>query len=131
MSANRDTAALSLPDDVASCHEMLQGLARTLQERDGRIAELEAAMAALIRERYAPKRERYVDSDQQLLFGEPGEIAEPLEAPQDDNDDSTGKKKRRGGKGRRLLDENIPREDQLHELTDEQREYLSSWRIGT
>ena len=84
MSASQDTAALSLPDDVASCHEMLQGLAQTLQERDRRIAQLEAAMDALIRQRYAPKRERYVDPDQQLLFGEPGEVAEPPESPDED-----------------------------------------------
>jgi len=123
MLANQDTAALSLPDDVASCHEMLQGLARTLQERDRRIAQLEAAMDALIRQRYAPKRERYVDPDQQLLFGEPGEVAEPSESPDEEssNDDSPGKKKRRGGKGRRLLDENVPREKQQHNLTDEQK----------
>lgn len=123
MSVNQDTAAASLPDDVASCHEMLQGLAQTLQERDRRIAELEAAMDALIRQRYAPKRERYVDPDQQLLFDEPGEIAEPPE-PSDgesSNDDSSGKTKRRGGKGRRLLDENVPREDLLHKLTAEQK----------
>ena len=122
MSANQDTAAASLPDDVVSCHEMLQGLAQTLQERDRRIAELEAAMDALIRQRYAPKRERYVDPDQQLLFDEPGEIAEPPE-PSDgesSNDDSSGKKKR-GGKGRRLLDENVPCEDLLHKLTAEQK----------
>jgi len=122
MSANQDTAAVSLPDDVASCHEMLQGLARTLQERERRIAELEAAMDALIRERCAPKRERYVDPDQQLLFDEPGEIAEPSESPDEESsgDDSTGKKKR-GGKGRRLLDENIPCEDLVHQLRDHEK----------
>lgn len=123
MPAPQDTAALSLPSDVASCHEMLQGLARTLQERDGRIAELEAAMDALIHQRYVPKRERYVDPDQQLLFDEPGEIAEPPESPDEDSstDESSGKKKRRGGKGRRFLNENVPREDLLHNLTDEQK----------
>ena len=121
MSSKQDTAARSLPDDVASCHEMLQGLARTLQERDQRIAELEAAMDALIRQRYAPKRERYVDPDQQLLFDEPGEVAEPPESSEEDNDDSSGRKKRRGGKGRRLLDENVPREKLQHNLAAEQR----------
>lgn len=123
MSANQDTAALSLPDDVASCHEMLQGLVRTLSERDRRIAQLEAAMTALIRQRYAPKRERYVDPDQQLLFGEPGEVAEPPKSSDEESstDDSSSKKKRRGGKGRRLLDENIPCEKQQHNLTDAQK----------
>ena len=123
MSANQDTAALSLPDDVASCHEMLQGLARTLSERDRRIAQLEAAVDALIRQRYAPKRERYVDPDQQLLFGEPGEVAEPAKSSDEESstDDSSSKKKRRGGKGRRLLDENVPCEKQQHNLTDEQK----------
>jgi len=123
MSANRDSAAASLPADVASCHEMLQGFARTLQERDRRIAELEAAVDALIRQRYAPKRERYVNPDQQLLFDEPGEIAEPPQSPTEDSsdEDTSGKKKRRGGKGRRLLDENVPREKLRHKLTDEQK----------
>jgi len=123
MSADRDSAAASLPADVASCHEMLQGLARTLEERDRRIAELEAAMEALIRQRYAPKRERYVDPDQQLLFDDLGEIAEPPQSPDEDSseEDTSGKKKRRGGKGRRLLDEDVSREKVRHKLTDEQK----------
>ena len=102
------------------CSKVLPGLSRS---GISRIAELEAAMDALIRQRYAPKRERYVDPDQQLLFGEPGEIAEPSESPDEEssNDDSSGKKKRRGGKGRRLLDENVAREKLLHNLTDEQK----------
>lgn len=124
MPASQDTTALSLPGDVASCHEMLQSLARTLQERDRRIAQLEAAMEALIRQRYAPKRERYTDPDQQLLFDEPGEVAEPLESPgEEEDDDSSAKKrrKRRGGKGRRILDAEAAREKLFHKLTDEQK----------
>ena len=121
MSSNQETAAVSLPNDVTSCHEIIKGLLASLDEKDQRIANLEAAMDALIRERYAPKRERYVDPDQQLLFGEPGEIAEPPEPSDEDNDDSSGKKKRGGGKGRRLLDKNVPCEEQHHNLTDEQK----------
>ena len=121
MSSNQETAAVSLPNDVTSCHEIIKGLLASLDEKDQRIANLEAAMDALIRQRYAPKRERYVDPDQQRLFDEPGEIAEPPEPSDEDNDDSSGKKKRGGGKGRRLLDENVPREDLLHKLTAEQK----------
>ena len=121
MSSNQETAAVSLPNDVTACHEIIKGLLASLDEKDQRIANLEAAMDALIRQRYAPKRERYVDPDQQRLFDEPGEIAEPPEPSDEDNDDSSGKKKRGGGKGRRLLDENVPREDLLHKLTAEQK----------
>jgi hypothetical protein len=52
MSTTPDTAAVSLPEDLASCHELLRSLAQSLGEREQRIAQLEAAMDALIRQRY-------------------------------------------------------------------------------
>lgn len=125
MSADQDTSALSLPDDLASCHEMLKGLAASLEERERRIAELEAAMDALIRERYGPKRERYVDPKQGLLFGNDGasgeEAASGVSDEEPASDDWRRKKRRRGGTGRRLLDENRRREKKVHRLRDDQK----------
>ena len=68
MAAKQDTTSLSLPNDVGSCHDMIEGLLQTLAEREGRVHELESIVDQLIRERFGPKRERYVDPDQQQLF---------------------------------------------------------------
>lgn len=126
MSSEQDTVAVSLPKDVASCHELVKSLVQTLSEREQRIVQLEAAMDALIRERYGPKRERYVDPDQMLLFGEDVENTEepPSEPPEEDappSDESSKRKQRRGGTGRRLLDENLRRERLLHLLEEDQK----------
>lgn len=126
MSTPPDTAAVSLPADLASCHEMLKSMAHSLDERDRRIAQLEAAMDALIRGRFGPKRERYVDPRQGLLFGASEENAEPPAAAASDEestpDESPHRKKRRGGTGRRRLDESLRREQQIHRLAEDQKQ---------
>lgn len=55
MSADELTRPTSLPDDVAACHEMLEGLFRALAQREKRIEQLEESIDALVRQRYAPE----------------------------------------------------------------------------
>lgn len=120
MSAEQDTAALSLPDDLASCHEMLRSLMHTLDERNQRITQLEATMDAWIREHYGPKRERYIDPTQGTLFDDSDipEAQTPEEEPP--SEETPRKQRRRGGGGRRRL-ENAPCREMIHRLKDDQK----------
>ncbi len=126
MAAKQDTTSLSLPNDVGSCHDMIEGLLQTLAEREGRVHELESIVDQLIRERFGPKRERYVDPDQQQLFDnhdadhEKDSSANEPEAEQDN--ETSQKKRRRGGTGRRQLDANRRREQVTHRLREDQKE---------
>ncbi len=125
MTTAPDTAAVSLPHDLASCHEMLKSMAQSLCERDRRIAQLEGQVDALIRERFGPKRERYVDPRQGQLFGDLEKQAGPPAAEASEKESEGGeasKKKRRGGTGRRRLDENHRREQRLHRLRPDQKQ---------
>ena len=83
MSANEDARPTSFPQDLASCHAMLEGVFQSLAEKDQRIGQLEELVEALIRERYARKSERY-DPNQLALFQlkteDDGDVAEPPEA---------------------------------------------------
>lgn len=119
MSAAHVARPASLPQDIASCHAMLEGVFQSLAEKEKRIGELEAFVEVLVRERYARKSERY-DPDQLALFAlkkdEDGDVAEPPEP-----DDAARPAKRRGNKGRRRLDENARREQKLHRLRDDQK----------
>jgi transposase len=126
MSTTPDIATVSLPEDLASCHELLKGLVLSLGEREQRIAQLEAQIDALIRNCYGPKRERYVDPKQGLLFGVQAESTEPPAAETTNEeaaqDEPPRKKKRRGGTGRRRLDENLRREQLIHRLREDQKQ---------
>ena len=57
----------ALPDDVASCHAMLEEAFQALAERDKRIGELEEIMDHLIRQRQR-RRAKRIDPDQLKLF---------------------------------------------------------------
>lgn len=118
MSSDKATRS-SFPNDVASCHAMLEGLLGSLAERDKRIEKLEEMMDRFLRERFRPKSERYDPSQQQLFdIKEDGSsVAEtPAEEPI-----SPEPKKRRGGTGRRILDPNADREEQIHRLREDQK----------
>jgi len=98
---------------------MLEGVLQSLTEKDKRIGELEGIVKALIEDRYARKSERY-DPDQRALFqlnreGD-GPIAEPPEV-----EDSAPPAKRRRNRGRRRLDPNARREQNIHPLQDHQK----------
>ena len=62
----------SFPDDLASCHAMLEGVFDSLVERDKRSDQLEENVDQLSRERYGRKRERD-DPEQQKLFDAPAD----------------------------------------------------------
>ena len=67
MSADNDARPASFPQDIASCHAMLEGVFQSLVEKEKRIGELEDFVQALLDERSARKSERY-DPDQLALF---------------------------------------------------------------
>ena len=119
MSADQDARPASFPQDIASCHAMLEGVFQSLAEKEKRIGELEEFVEALIRERYARKSERY-DPNQLALFQleteDDGDVAEPPET-----EDAAPPAKRRRNQGRRRLDANARREKKLHLLRDDQK----------
>ena len=119
MSAEKDARPTSFPQDIASCHAMLEGVFQSLAERENRIGELEKIVNTLIHERSARKSERY-DPDQLALFAveEEGEVAEP---PNSEEEPPSSPKGRRGGGGRRRLDANARRVERLHRLGDDQK----------
>ena len=53
MSSDNDARPTSFPQDIASCHAMLEGVFQSMAEKDKRIGELEDVVKALIEERYA------------------------------------------------------------------------------
>ena len=59
MSSDKDARPTSFPQDVASCHAMLEGVFQSLSEKEQRIGRLEVLVETLIRERYGRKSERY------------------------------------------------------------------------
>jgi transposase len=118
MSVDKDTRPTSFPQDIASCHAMLEGVFQSLAEKDQRIGQLEEMVETLIRERYSRKSERY-DPNQLALFQVKTEDEAPVAEPPD-AEDTTPPRKRRGG-GRRQLDPGARREQRVHRLRPDQK----------
>ena len=51
MSADNDTHPTSYPQDIASCHAMLEGVFQSMAEKDQRIQQLEGLVRALLHDR--------------------------------------------------------------------------------
>ena len=118
MSTDDAAPSLTLPQDVASCHAMLESVLQSLQEKNHRIEELEKIVHRLIEERQRRSSERY-SPDQLALFVLPDDDCVEAEAA---GEDAPPAKRRGGGKGRRQLDPNARREQKIHRLRDDQKQ---------
>lgn len=113
------TDALSLPDDMALCHEMLRQQADTIRHAQRRIEQLEHYLQQLLRRQYGPQRERF-DPNQLQLFedeGPPDPVEQEREAPDDEEEPRPSR--RRGG-GRRPLPRELPRKRVEYELPQDE-----------
>jgi transposase len=125
----------SIPNDPArmreqldASHARIRDLEHQLEETCSTAEELQRAFAclkeeylALKRLMFGPRRERLPeDPNQQHLF-DPG--APPLvpETPDADQDQSSSGRRRRKGHGRRALAEHLPREETIHDVPEDER----------
>jgi transposase len=121
MSADKDAHPTSFPSDVAACHAMLEGILQSLAEKDQRIGELEEIVDTLIRQRYGPKSERY-DPRQLALLDLQAQDDSSTAQPPCEEDAPLPAPRRRGGTGRRRLDPNARRVEQIHRLREDQKQ---------
>ena len=84
-----------------------------LEKKDRQILELLQALRGKQRER--------VDPNQLLLLFEIGELEQLLEEQTADNAEATTSRRRRRKHSRRLIPENLPREEIVYELPEEER----------
>jgi transposase len=71
------TTPRKLPDDLATAHELIRELAKTVHTQEHLIAKLQHQLEQLLRHRYGRKSEK-LDPDQLLLFAR--EILTALES---------------------------------------------------
>ena len=132
-----------LPDDPAVLKELIARLVAEIQKHANRVEKLEHQLTLLLRKLYGVKSEKF-DPRQGTLFDEPpaeGDASEvaaqtPVEAGQDsaaepvaDNEAlaETGepsRPRRKGAHGRGRLPDTLERVEQLHDLTDAEKEAL-------
>ena len=112
---------LQLPDDVVTLKAIVHQLHEALHETQRRNVQLEHRLQQLLKARYGPKADR-LDPNQLLLFALDmlKEVAPPSqpEAKPSQKDGSPAKRK---GHGRRPLPKELPRQQVVHDLTDEQK----------
>lgn len=110
----------TLPDDLATCHQLIRNLLDAIRKDTHRIHHLEHQLEALLRARYGKKSEK-LDPNQLLLFAM--ELAEEgVEPPKPEPTPAEPKPpKPRSTTGRRPFGKNVPRQRVEHDLPEEQK----------
>jgi transposase len=120
----------TLPDDAALLKSLVAQLFAELQSRDGRISDLEHRMSLLLRKLYGSKSEK-LDPRQASLFdllatalGDQPDAATHnmspvIEAPTEPRSPKPGI-----GHGRRRLPDQLQRREEVHDLTDAEKDAL-------
>lgn len=143
----------ALPDTLAECHAWMQAMAQvhaqqqatiarqqaTIEQQQATIAQQQATIEAqqaalesltrdvalLKRSLFGPRRERFIDPSQRLLFPavalEESAAESQDEATEEEEDEPSGSSSpsRRKGRVRRVIPECLPRVERFHELKDE------------
>ena len=121
----------TLPDDAALLKSLVAQLFAELQNRDGRISNLEHRMSLLLRKLYGSKSEK-LDPRQVPLFDLLATASEGQQAaatqdnsPADEIPATSALFTRPGtGHGRRRLPDQLLRREMVHDLTDAEKEAL-------
>ena len=112
------TTACDLPDDLATAHELIRELAKTVHTQEHLIAKLQHQLEQLLRHRFGRKSER-LDPAQLLLFAREVLAAlesEPAAAAQAEPPAAAAPPAKKGAHGRKPLPAHLPRKPILHDL---------------
>jgi transposase len=113
-------AEVSLPNDVALCHELIRQQAASLENAQRRIEQLEHAMDVLLRQKYGPRSER-LDPNQLRLFTEESDEPVPSADPEVVPENSAKPKRTWKRRGRQTIPEHLPRVPIVIELSEHER----------
>ncbi len=114
-----------LPDDLATAHQLIRELLKTLGQQSHLIDKLQHQLEQLLRQRHGPKGER-IDPAQLLLFAREilaqAEPAPTTAATQEPAPDSTpAPREKKDGHGRKPLPASLPRKPIVYDVPPEQR----------
>lgn len=116
-----------LPDDPAFLKPLVVQLFETLQSRERRIQQLEHHMDLLLRRVFGKSSEKLDPRQLVLSFGEPPAEVSPSaasESPAELETPASFVAQKKNGHGRRRTPDTLVRVEQLHDLTDEQKQTL-------
>jgi transposase len=125
-----------IPDDLATCQELLRALFQRLHDLERQLEEIIATTGDLtasyecLKEEYltlkrllfGPRRERLPEAPgQQHLFDDPAPAVVPAELPDNTPTEPSAPRAPRKGHGRRMIPDHLPRTPVLHDLPPEER----------
>jgi transposase len=115
------TDAISLPNDVTLCHEIIAQQQETLEQLARQNQQLEHRLDQLLRRFYGPRAER-VDPNQLLLFDLGPEASVAMETPvEEEPEPAPEAKKKRKGHGRRSFPKDIERREILLDVPESEK----------
>jgi transposase len=111
-----EASTVTLPDDLAQCHALIQELSVSLHEEQRLRKQFAHQLEQLLRRLYGPRSER-IDPAQLTLFGQQAQAGpvdeSAIEAP--------AQPRKRRGHGRKPLPKDLPRKRVEHDVPDEQK----------
>ena len=105
-----------LPDDVAALKEMVLQLSETVTDQRKTIEKKDVKILELLQALRGKTRER-IDPDQLVLF----ELGELEAIAQEETEIPKPSQRRKKRRGRRLIPDDLPSEEVVHELAEEER----------
>jgi transposase len=108
--------AVTLPEDLPTCQALIQQLHEALHQSQQQVEKLEHRLELLLKARFGPRADR-LDPRQWTLFAT--EILEQADQPAAEPAPKTSDPAKRNGHGRRRLPQDLPRQQVLHDLTEE------------
>jgi transposase len=139
--AERESVLAQHAATITQHETVIDSLHETIEKQLRKLEGLHQQLARLLRKQYGPQKER-IDPDQLTLFSaaeleslvaelqqgvtdsvstDDGTDEELGSDEHDDGGKASGRKKRKKSHGRRPLPDHLPREEVIHELTDEER----------
>lgn len=107
----------TLPNDLASCHTLIQVQREHLDTAVRKISQMEHQLQQLIRRLYGRSSEK-IDPKQMALFAE---MLQELESQNPPVSEPASTPTARKGHGRRRIPDDLPRERVIHDLPDEEK----------
>ena len=114
---------IQLPNDLSLCHQLILQQHDAFHQLQHRYERLEHRLEQLLKARYGPKADR-LDPSQLLLFALDmlQEVSPPQpEAVQQEASQKEASPAKRRGHGRKSLSEELPCQQVVHDLTEEQK----------
>ena len=114
-------AAITLPQNISICHQLISELISSLKDKDRLIGQLEHRLDLLLRSRYGSKSEKINPEELLPQLRELFEQSQPEQKEEPVKTQKISYARKVKGHGRNELPANLPRKQKIYDLDESQK----------